>query len=262
MRSLIGLIGVGTMLWVVVGCNQGKPGGNLPDETYVRSLVNKAHEVARGQIERFAKIEAQYTGQVYFHQYINHPFNPDSGIYLKWYRQFTDYEILDIYTSDSVLRPIIMEIRFNYQYMHTPTHHTSERDEFRDIDPIRLAEAETEFSPDGIFSVIRRYQCDRYGNPLDKMDDALPRKPLPKSTYPLIIQGWSPRDKLNPVGSEEPTTIISPALNEQLKPSEINWVFPVDETHRKQRSIQQNVPKPPPGLLQDAQPTAPGFPTQ
>ena len=167
----------------------------LPDPRYVKFLKSKAADIAKTELKKFRTIEATYKDKVAFYQNVGHPFEPNSGIYIKWYRQYTSYKILDILRSASYIKPDIIEIRYNFKYMHTPIHSTFEKDAFRDVHPAELAQKETKFVDGGTFAVVRRYPCDRSG----KYDQSLPplpsRRMHPGAHNRVQIEGWSPEDK-------------------------------------------------------------------
>lgn len=129
----------------------------------IADLMNKAGKVAMAELERFNATQEVYKDKVGLHMT---PFNPlaeESGMFLKTYQTYDSYEVIDLLRTESFLYPVEYVIQYTYSFYHTLPHHTTELNQFLDIDPKRLAEAETEFTKDGDHTFARRYLADRDG---------------------------------------------------------------------------------------------------
>lgn len=166
----------------------------LPSEQYVSMLGRTCVALAEAEVKRMNEIELMYKDELKLYINEGHPFRADAGIYMKWYRHFTGYRIVDIIRGDSFLKPIIYEIEFVYDFYRTPLHSTMDEDAFRDIQPLDLALAETEYSNHGEFLLIRRYSADVSGNVIGDLPEIGPRDMYPYPGSPPVLQGWSPRD--------------------------------------------------------------------
>jgi hypothetical protein len=193
-----------------------------PSLLSAQSYLGLANELAVTELAKFKELEERYSSRVRFYKNRAHPFNPESGVYIKWYREFSGYEVLDIMQSNSVLRPIIYEVRFDYTFMHTKWLSSLDADEFLDKDPLRDARAETEFRADGVYSLYRRYPCNRAGEYLGGLNPIPPRDFIPSIDYKTVVDGWSPRDLGDGKYTlADGTTASEPKLNQGFKEGRI-----------------------------------------
>lgn len=166
----------------------------LPSNEYVSMLGKACVTLAESEVKRMNQIELTYKDELKLYINEGHPFRADAGIYMKWYRHFTGYRIVDIIRGDSFLRPIIYEIEFAFDFYRTNIHSTMDEDTFRDIQPLDLAMAETEYAKYGEFLLIRRYAADATGKVVHDLPEMGPREMYPYPGSPPVVQGWSPRD--------------------------------------------------------------------
>ena len=94
----------------------------------------------------------------------------ETGVYIKLYRNFTGYEVVDIYRSDSLIRPIAYAIRFYYKILATAPQHI-------DLPNAKeLAEQDNTFSLLSKHNLTRYYACDVNGDYMGNLPD-VPARP-------------------------------------------------------------------------------------
>lgn len=140
-----------------------------PEVEYTEHLMSKGHELAKRELGRMAAAEMMYRNKVELQEIDSGLYAPGTGVYLKIYRNFTGYEIEDIYRSESYLYPVAYQIRYTYDLLGTGPAHSSTPD------AVKAAEAQNEFSVLGEYSLVRRYRADREGNYVGNLPDLPPR---------------------------------------------------------------------------------------
>lgn len=148
----------------------GQPDGMTRAE-YADHLTVEASKLAESELARLSAIELLYRNKLYYHSfYIPGTFSK-GGVYVKMYRQFTDYSIVDITHPISILHPISITIEFDYDIIATDPVLTNEED----IKAARTAQNKTNpvfFRSD---SVRRHYSCDELGVPASPLPGPLTR---------------------------------------------------------------------------------------
>src|SRR5262245_45380293 len=87
----------------------------LIEDEYAAHLLKKGQELAQRELGRMAAAELTYRNKAEFHQLPHGDLFADGqGTFVKLYRNFTGYEIEDIYRSESFLYPIAYQIRFSF----------------------------------------------------------------------------------------------------------------------------------------------------
>ncbi len=161
---------------VVPACTEGGASGGgagMPDARFVAGLKDRAHEVARAEIRRLAEAERQYRDEVTRHQFVG-PMGNVAGGYLKMYREFTGYTVVDIRRSESYLYPTVFEIDLAFDDMATPLRHTDLDRALPGVNPRQVAAGDTEFSPRRQLQIRRSFLLDAEGSIVQR-DDPLPR---------------------------------------------------------------------------------------
>jgi len=149
---------------VLFGCAPKPSYAGCPDPAFVARLKEEALALAESEIAKFNAADQLYKDKLEFHEIRGHPFMSNAGIYTKMYRDFYNYELVDIYRSESFLWPITYEIRYDYKAYSTEMRH-SDFPESKE-----LAKKDTEYTLRYETSVTRRYRCDQDG----EYDGSLP----------------------------------------------------------------------------------------
>ena len=148
-----------------------------PTPEFVAGLEDQAHKLAEADLARFNAAEEQYKNEVSLEvdPANPNPFREGVGAYFKWYRNFTAYKIADIQRSESLLKPIVIQIEYTCDMMATNAWDEDAKDEFLGIDPRKNAEKETAFNVQRQVRFLREYPCDAHGSPLPTDDAVIPR---------------------------------------------------------------------------------------
>lgn len=96
----------------------GQPVGMTRAE-YAGYLKGEATKLARSEIARLSAIELVYRNKLYYHSFHVPGTYSKGGVYVKMYRQFTEYSIIDITHPISLLHPISVTIEFKYDIIAT-----------------------------------------------------------------------------------------------------------------------------------------------
>jgi hypothetical protein len=134
---------------------------DVPGRDYVEMLKDKARKLAETEMAKFNAIEQQYRNAIEYHEdlILGHE------MLVKTYRDFKRYKLVDIYRSDSYLKPVTVEIEYEFDYHCSPPRHISRNEaEMR-----ALCEKDTEFTLYRRGKVTRRYPC----NAMGEYDDSL-----------------------------------------------------------------------------------------
>lgn len=166
MRRLIPLMAV--MVGLVIGCQQppappvqqvvetpvAKP--ETPAE-YAQRLRLRAHEIAQGELSRLAAADLVYRSSSELHETLNLRTGVPMGLYMKIYRNFTGAEVMSIDQTSSLLAPVAVTIRYDYDLIGTTMHIMSDKTSKA------KSQKDTDYSVVSRFFVTRRYLCDTDG---------------------------------------------------------------------------------------------------
>lgn len=156
---------------LVVCCGGPRDEGSGPNaEIDDRALQIRADELAQSEIARLAAEALLHRSRATLHETRLPVIGSKVGVYLKIYREFTGYEVVDIVRSNSVLYPIEMVIRFDFDVLATEVRGMSEPD------AQVHAQADFRFRVFRQNSVTRRYRCDSQGNTADTLPELPPLK--------------------------------------------------------------------------------------
>jgi len=183
-RFYVVIAGVVLLVALLAACRVDNT--RLVNPDYVKSLLQKAENLAESQMAMLNKAAEQYQDAARLFKFDWHPFNPESGVYAKFYRHYTSYEILDILQSESLLRPVHIIIRFHYDVLSTPERHTDY------MYSEEIAWTDTEFSVLRKEDITRVYPCDakgEYYGGLPEVRQPAPYVPVPESKRITIERG-------------------------------------------------------------------------
>lgn len=160
-----------TSLAPLVHFDFGQPMGMTRAE-YADFLVQEATDLARAELARLSAIELMYRDKTYLHKSRMQmgPQDITALAYAKVYRQFTDSRLVDITSSESILRPLIVTIDFDYDVLASEPIQTQGRDPQKAL----TAQNRKTYSVSRSETTRFVYNCDEEGRPL-----ALP-PPLPR----------------------------------------------------------------------------------
>ena len=171
MGTLMGCDGVSPNTAAVSGSAGAQParGGSGAEVPDAATLKQWAESLAQSQLEQLAAAEMLYHARTFEHALVT-----DSGfltMYGKFYRQFTDFEVVDIERTPSLLQPVKYTIRYNFDAVGTLP-----------IDATRQEAAKIERARSDYFfvkqqedSVVRTYESDADGRPIDTYSPYLDR---------------------------------------------------------------------------------------
>ena len=195
---------------IIAGCTVQNSPKNIwnADSEFITTLQQTAATLADREIKAMQAAEYAYKDTVETYD-IRHPIIVGATHSMKWYREYTDYALVDIYRSDSLLEPIIIELEYRYDYMRTTiraSFHYKGND--RRVQAEKAAAADTEYVLEGKgFVVRRRYQCDAFGNVVSEFPPLARRDLQPGLGNWVITEGYSPRDPAEKgTGLQQPPT--------------------------------------------------------
>ncbi len=142
-------------------------GSALPDESTLKAW---AQELGESELRKLAAAEMIYRNAVF-----EHLLEGDLSVsctYMKLYRQFREFEVVDIARSESILRPVRYTIRYDYDLLGTSTEHQSR---VRDLSLAREAASDMYFSKITEDSLTRTYDSDGIGRPVNNYPPQLER---------------------------------------------------------------------------------------
>jgi hypothetical protein len=129
----------------------------LVDKTLVSKLLEVCGKLGQTELARIQAAEEQYKTAAAFFQNQWHPLYPTEGVFAKLYRNYTGVETVDIKRSDSLLYPVKMVLRFDYENHVTTLRHSSSYPDAKE------ASKDTEFKLHSKESLVREYICDETG---------------------------------------------------------------------------------------------------
>lgn len=163
----------------VAGSQARSPGNNGdslsigPNEPgYIEMLRAKAAALAESELARMAAVELIYRSRVQLHESEDPIFLNKFGVYMKLYRNFKGYRLIDIVRSESLMFPIIIEIQYDFDLLATKSH-PMDAPNAKD-----LAKGERDLRALGNYSFSRLYRCDIAGNVVEGAGQFLPRPDL------------------------------------------------------------------------------------
>lgn len=156
-----------------VGDADSLSAGPVIEETkteYAKRLSAKANVLALEELARMSAAELVYRNQSKLYTTMSPVQDRPIGAYLKLYRDYKAYSIVDIYWSDSILAPISFEIRYIYDLIGTIP-----RPLLRETSKA-VSEKDSIFQILGTYGLTRWYECDSDGNYLGNLS-VLPDRP-------------------------------------------------------------------------------------
>ncbi len=141
------------------------------ERAHIEALKQKADTFAQSEMARYNAIELIYKNIPELHT-TRVPINNNliKG-WTKTYRRFTEYEVVDIVRSESMLSPIQYEITFHYEQYNTPYRKTDAPN------AQQLCEDDFEYELRFTESLTRTFACDTQGELLESVS-APPERPL------------------------------------------------------------------------------------
>lgn len=149
---------------------QGEQAKSVPgtiDTPQARLLRNKAIQLAQAELAKMNAIELVYRNKSNKYSAGKAEFSVE--VFAKMYRRFTDYDLLDISLSESVLYPVTMSIEYKFDMLATPARNVTmpnSREQSR---------RDTAFRVHSRHTLRRRYSCDENGNLLRSATEYLGR---------------------------------------------------------------------------------------
>ena len=179
----------------------GNKGDSLsigPNEPgYIDMLKAKAAALAESELARMAAVELMYRSRVQLYESEDPVFLNKFGVYMKLHRNFKGYRLIDIVRSESLMFPIVFEIRYEFDLLGTKEHSMDARN------AKELAKEERDLRVLGNYGFSRLYRCDAAGNVVGGAGQFLPRPDL----YELdSLDRQSPPTTANVVNTARPLT--------------------------------------------------------
>jgi hypothetical protein len=135
-------------------------------------ILRKAEALAQSELERMAAAEMIYRMRTYEHTLILlDEGETKESVFLKYYRQFTGYEVLEVERTTSLLRPVRYTIRFDFDLIGTNAFDSKRKS----VEPIRQAIQDRYFVKYSSDSLVRTYECDAAGDPTSTYSPVLER---------------------------------------------------------------------------------------
>ncbi len=164
----------------IAGCTPTQPGNSASNDNLSTSGTNvdafremlqgKAQEIAERDLARIMATELLYRNVTEYFEPIHRGRQMSVPLWVKQYRHYRSYEIADIYRSDSYLYPIVYEIHYLYDYLHT-----QRREILQTPNAKQVAMKDQDFMVSGSGALIRRYRCDSDGNYIGDLPEIPPR---------------------------------------------------------------------------------------
>ena len=135
-------------------------------------LVQKAEALAKSDMAKMAAAEMVYRNHVYLHVFqLQVGTNVPTYLFMKLYRRFTGYEVIDVERTNSVLRPIKFTIRFDCERVGTREINGAKES----VESLREAESDNAFMVRDTESLTRVYYCDAQGEVVESPSPILAR---------------------------------------------------------------------------------------
>jgi hypothetical protein len=135
-------------------------------------LLAKAQALAKSDMARMAAAEMVYRNKVFIHSLdLPNATIGSTNLYMKLYRRFTGYQVVDIEKTNSVLRPIKFVIRYTVERVGT----RELRGRVGDSTPLEQAEHDGAFLVRDRDTVLREYFCNGQGEVLEMPSPILER---------------------------------------------------------------------------------------
>lgn len=155
----------------VVACRPSDTAPTTPTEQSPQKLLEKAERFAAGELARLSAAEMLYRDRVYLHVYSYPSAGLQNSAYAKRYRQFTDYEVLDVVKSNSLLHPYLFEIQYNFEILSTDGVPVT----IPNVKAARAAARDHRFRRIRSDTIRLEYRCDRDGDPVQSTPTILER---------------------------------------------------------------------------------------
>lgn len=130
---------------------------------YADRLRKSADELAQRELSRIAAAELVYRGNATPQTHML-AIGGSVTLYMKIYRNFTGYEVLAVDQTNSLLNPISIEVRYDYDLVSTDLAQMEEE-----------ANKELQYNAFDRFFVRRVYACDKDGRPVGDLPPLPPR---------------------------------------------------------------------------------------
>lgn len=135
-------------------------------------LAQKAEALAKADLAKMAAAEMVYRNHVFIHVFqLQAGTNVPTYLFMKLYRSFSGYEVVDIEKTSSVLRPIKFTIRYDADRIGTRDIKASKENQ----EALQQAERDKAFMARDKESITRQYYCDAQGNVIEAPSPILPR---------------------------------------------------------------------------------------
>jgi hypothetical protein len=144
--------------------------GGVGVEAFREMLRSKAEDIAERDLARMMAAELLYRNVAEYFEPIHRGRQMSVPLWVKQYRHYRSYEIADIYRSDSYLYPIVYEIHYLYDYLHT-----ARREILQTPNAKEVAMKDQDFRISQSGALIRRYRCDADGNYIGDLPEFPPR---------------------------------------------------------------------------------------
>lgn len=135
-------------------------------------LKKAADRIATAETAKFNALEAPYKEEVVFFSKgeILPEMDYGDGTFCKRYRNFTGHTLKNIFTTDSLIYPYILEIEYPYQLLMTEGRGAISKD---DQKAREQSQQDTVYQAAN-YQITRRYYCDAEGKHVGKMSDLPP----------------------------------------------------------------------------------------
>jgi len=147
----------------------GQPLG-MTRAAYASFLQEQATLIAESEMARLSAIEMIYRNKTYRYTFESNMVDLSPKIYTKLYRQFTGFEVVDITLADSVIRPVEIDIAFQFEVVTSKI--VGESD---DPESVKIAKNNYDFRPLASDSAQLTYVCDENGALLESGVEGLGR---------------------------------------------------------------------------------------
>lgn len=165
MKFLYSIIVVFSIV-LLAGCAEKLEESN---SKYIEELQEKASVIGQRELERFNAADLIYKNIPEFHSTIIPIMNKKRSIWVKTYRKYTGFSVLDISQSSSFISPILYEIEYKYTQFSTSYRVIGDRENAQ-----QLSLEDSQFSLILSDSFTRQYLCNKEGD----LTGSLPPLPI------------------------------------------------------------------------------------